>query len=40
MRFLNDDVAVTEADCLSAKDDADRAEAAARAAFRSPPTAM
>ncbi|MHA7685983.1 hypothetical protein [Cupriavidus sp. PET2-C1] len=34
LRFLDGDATVTEADCLAAKDDADRAEAAARAAFR------
>lgn len=33
-RFLEGDAAVTEADCLAARDMADRAEAAARAAFR------
>ncbi|EHP44230.1 hypothetical protein OR16_04612 [Cupriavidus basilensis OR16] len=34
VRFLDGDAAATEADCLSAKDDADRAETTARAAFR------
>ncbi|MDF3836720.1 hypothetical protein P3W85_27745 [Cupriavidus basilensis] len=34
VRFLDGDAAVSEADCLAAKDDADRAETAARAAFR------
>ncbi|EHP44254.1 hypothetical protein OR16_04732 [Cupriavidus basilensis OR16] len=33
VRFPDGDTAVTEAHCLSAKDDADRAETAARAAF-------
>jgi hypothetical protein len=34
VRFLDGDATVTEADCLAAKDAADRAETAARAAFK------
>ncbi|WP_455289615.1 hypothetical protein [Cupriavidus necator] len=34
MRFLDGDATVTEADCLAAKDLADRAEVEARAAYR------
>lgn len=34
VRFLDGNAAVSEADCLAAKDEADRAETAARAAFR------
>ena len=34
VRFLDGDAIVTEADCLAAKDAADRAETAARAAFK------
>ena len=34
VRFLDGDATVAEADCLAAKDEADRAETAARAAIR------